>query len=164
MADVNRFENFFPPGGPESRSAAQDGAFWHVLAQFATIGRRLGEPGQSPARPDFGAAHWRALAAIAGWPGGTVSALMRRLGITKQSLSPVLRDLTRAGFVRIHPDTYDRRRRELYPTEAGLRAWRGAAQTQARLLESALAAAGEDAAKGFVKTAGILATLMNEAE
>lgn len=164
MVDIKPSQTFVARIGPEARTAARNASFWHVLAQFATLSRRLGDVGPSPAPGKFGAAHWRALAAISGWPGGTVSGLIHRLGITKQSLSPVLKDLTDGGFVLVRPGTYDRRRREIYPTEAGLHAWRAAADEHARLLESALAAAGDDAAKGFLKTTRILATLMNEAK
>ena len=67
----------------------------------------------------FGRAHHRVLHFVNRTPGLSVAELLEPLGITKQSLARVLRQLVEAGLVvqRRHGD--DRRQRHLYPTVAG---------------------------------------------
>ncbi|GGE82859.1 MULTISPECIES: MarR family winged helix-turn-helix transcriptional regulator [Sphingomonas] len=67
----------------------------------------------------LGRAHQRVLYFTARQPGLSVSALLRLLGITKQSLGRVLTDLTTGGFVETRTGTSDRRQRLLHLTPAG---------------------------------------------
>lgn len=67
----------------------------------------------------LGRAHHRALYFIARQPGLTVSALLRLLAITKQSLGRVLNDLTARGLVETRAGEFDRRQKLLRLTEAG---------------------------------------------
>jgi DNA-binding MarR family transcriptional regulator len=67
----------------------------------------------------LGRAHHRALYFIARQPGLTVSALLRLLNITKQSLARVINDLAERDLVISRPGISDRRQRCLTLTESG---------------------------------------------
>ena len=71
------------------------------------------------ARHDLGRAHQRALYFIGRQPNMSVSALLRLLGITKQSLGRVLDDLVARGLIATSPGARDRRQRLLRLTAAG---------------------------------------------
>lgn len=101
------------------------------------------------ARQGLGRAHHRAMYFIARHPDLTVSALLRILGITKQSLGRVLIDLTGRGLVESRPGRADRRQKLLRLTADG-------AALEARLFESlserlsaAYGLAGQAAVTGF---------------
>ena len=67
----------------------------------------------------MGRAHHRALYFIARQPDLTVSALLRLLAITKQSLGRVLTELTTRGLVETRAGPFDRRQKLLRLTAAG---------------------------------------------
>lgn len=99
----------------------------------------------------LGRAHQRALYLIARRPGLTVGDLLSLLGITKQSLSRVLRTLVDRGLVRQTEGQADRRQRHLRLTEAG-----GALEERLTALQRARFAkayreAGAEAVEGFRK-------------
>jgi len=97
----------------------------------------------------LGAAHLRALQVIARTPAITVGDLILTLGITKQSLSPVMQDLLAAGFVAQDADPADRRRRRLTLTDRGAEVERRATANQRRRLAEAYRQAGPEAGAGF---------------
>jgi DNA-binding MarR family transcriptional regulator len=68
----------------------------------------------------LGRAHHRALYFIARQPGLNVSALLRLLNITKQSLARVINDLAERDLVESQPGRADRRQRHLALTDAGI--------------------------------------------
>ncbi len=97
----------------------------------------------------FGRAHHRALYFIARQPDLPVSALLRILSITKQSLGRVLNDLSAADLVETRSGEVDRRQKLLRLTEKG-------SAFEARLfdalrtgLSSAYASAGQESVTGF---------------
>ena len=101
------------------------------------------------AEQGLGRAHHRALYFVARSPNLTVSALLGLLGITKQSLSRVLSELTERGLVESRPGPSDRRQRLLRLTAAG-------AALEAELFEAlrermsvAYARAGQGSVSGF---------------
>ncbi|HSF90844.1 MAG TPA: MarR family transcriptional regulator, partial [Paracoccaceae bacterium] len=67
----------------------------------------------------YGRAHHRAVHFINRQPGLTVNDLLDILGVTKQSLNRVLRQLVDDGLVESRIGTNDRRQRNLYLTETG---------------------------------------------
>lgn len=67
----------------------------------------------------FGRAHHRVLHFVNRQPGMTVARLLDILGITKQSLGRVLRQLIASGHIVQLPGPSDRRQRLLHPTEKG---------------------------------------------
>lgn len=97
----------------------------------------------------FGRAHHRALYFIARQPDLPVSALLKILSITKQSLGRVLNDLAAKGLVETKTGEVDRRQKLLRLTESG-------AAFEAQLFEAlraglsaAYAAAGQESVTGF---------------
>ena len=79
----------------------------------------VGEPDRILAAYNFGRAHHRVLHFVNRHPGLSVAELLTILGITKQSLARVLRDLVEGGFIEQRPGTEDRRQRLLHLTATG---------------------------------------------
>jgi DNA-binding MarR family transcriptional regulator len=97
----------------------------------------------------YGRAHHRALYFIARQPGLTVSALLRLLDITKQSLGRVLTDLQDGGLVEQKVGARDRRQRLLYLTEAGRAFEAELFDLLRQRMAAAYAEAGQQAVGGF---------------
>jgi DNA-binding MarR family transcriptional regulator len=111
------------------------------------------------ARRGLGRAHHRALYFIGRHPGATVSDLIAMLGITKQSLSRVLKDLVAGGYVAIRPGPNDRRQRLLSLTDGGRVLERQLTETQRARFARAYREAGAEAVEGFRKVlSGLTAT------
>ncbi len=102
----------------------------------------VGEPDRVLARYGFGRAHHRVLHFVAGRPGLTIAALLDILGITKQSLARVLRDLVEGGFVDSRAGADDRRQRLLHLTPEGRALAAELAERQGRRIAEALRQAG----------------------
>lgn len=107
------------------------------------------EPDQILARFGFGRAHHRAIYFVGRHPSITVSELLAILGITKQSLSRVLSQLVREGFIEQRTDRQDRRRRLLDLTEKGRDLERQLSENQRQRMARAYRAAGVDSVEGF---------------
>ena len=67
----------------------------------------------------YGRAHHRAIHFVNRHPGITVNALLDILGVTKQSLNRVLRQLVSDGLIDSRVGRSDRRERNLYLTDEG---------------------------------------------
>lgn len=102
----------------------------------------LGEQG-------LGRAHHRALYFIARTPDMTISALLRTLGITKQSLGRVLTELTERGLVETRTGREDRRQRLLRLTETGSALEAELFDAMRQRLGAAYAKAGQESVTGF---------------
>ncbi|MEM8826041.1 MAG: MarR family transcriptional regulator [Pseudomonadota bacterium] len=100
-------------------------------------------------RRGLGRAHHRALYFIARRPGLSVGTLIELLGITKQSLSRVLKDLDVAGLTITQVGQRDRRQRLLTLTDAGLKLEHELFVLLQRHMATAYAEAGQDAVSGF---------------
>jgi DNA-binding MarR family transcriptional regulator len=109
----------------------------------------------------FGRAHHRVIYFVGRNPGMTVSALLDILKITKQSLSRVLSQLVRQGFITQRPGPRDRRQRLLELTPAGADLERRLTEAQRALVARAYRAAGADAVDGFRK---VLLGIINDAD
>jgi DNA-binding MarR family transcriptional regulator len=107
------------------------------------------EPDKILARYNFGRAHHRVIYFVGRHPSITVSELLSILGITKQSLSRVLGQLVREGFVVQRPGQRDRRQRLLELTEKGRELERLLSENQRRRMARAYRAAGAEAVEGF---------------
>ncbi|MBK8160505.1 MAG: MarR family transcriptional regulator [Rhodospirillaceae bacterium] len=114
---------------------------------------------QTLAAYDFGRAHHRVIYFVGRNPGMTVSDLLDILKITKQSLSRVLSQLVREGFIVQRPGTTDRRQRLLSLTDKGAELERRLTEDQRALVARAYKAAGAEAVEGFKK---VLLGLVNE--
>lgn len=106
----------------------------------------------------LGRAHYRALHFVARHPGLPVSDLLSILGITKQSLSRVVRSLTSDGYLAQTQGSRDRRQRLLRLTPKGLELEAEFSQLQRTRFARAYREAGPEAVAGFRQVlSGLLA-------
>jgi len=109
----------------------------------------------------FGRAHHRVIYFVGRNPGMTVSDLLDILKITKQSLSRVLGQLVRQGFIVQRHGITDRRQRLLHLTDRGADLERKLTEEQRALVARAYRSAGAEAVEGFRK---VLLGMINETD
>ena len=109
------------------------------------------EPDTILADYKFGRAHHRVIYFVGRHPGITVSELLSILRITKQSLSRVLGQLVREGFVTQRPGERDRRQRLLELAPKGALLERDLTERQRNRIARAYREAGAEAVEGFRK-------------
>lgn len=109
------------------------------------------EPDAMLARYGFGRAHHRVIYFVGRHPQMSVSELLGILRITKQSLSRVLGQLVRQGFIRQRPGSRDRRQRLLELTDKGIELERQLSANQRQRIAKAYREAGGAAVDGFRK-------------
>jgi DNA-binding MarR family transcriptional regulator len=107
------------------------------------------EPDVILERLSFGRAHHRVVYFVGRNPGITVTELLGILRITKQSLSRVLGELVRQGYVVQLTGTRDRRQRLLRLTDQGAELERQLSETQRARVANAYRKAGAEAVEGF---------------
>jgi DNA-binding MarR family transcriptional regulator len=100
---------------------------------------------------NFGRAHHRVIYFVSRNPGITVSDLLSILRITKQSLSRVLSQLVREGFIDQKTGLQDRRQRLLTLTDKGDALEREITEKQRGLIAAAYREAGAESVEGFRK-------------
>ena len=116
------------------------------------------EPDAILAQHDFGRAHHRVIHFVGRHPQMTVGELLRILRITKQSLSRVLGQLVRQGFIIQRPGVRDRRQRLLDLTSKGRELERQLSEPQRLRVANAYNQVGARAVEGFRKVLlGIIA-------
>jgi DNA-binding MarR family transcriptional regulator len=116
------------------------------------------EPDSILAQHDFGRAHHRVIHFVGRHPQMTVGELLRILRITKQSLSRVLGQLVRQGFIIQRPGVRDRRQRLLDLTSKGRELERQLSEPQRMRVANAYRQVGTCAVEGFRKVMlGIIA-------
>jgi DNA-binding MarR family transcriptional regulator len=120
------------------------------------------EPDAILAEYGFGRAHHRVVHFVGRHPQMTVGDLLGILRITKQSLSRVLGQLVRQGFIVQHPGPHDRRQRLLELTPKGREIERLLSEPQRQRLSRAYRAAGAQAVEGFRKV--LLGIIADEAD
>jgi DNA-binding MarR family transcriptional regulator len=117
------------------------------------------EPDAMLARYGFGRAHHRVIYFVGRHPQMSVSDLLAILRITKQSLSRVLGQLVRQGFIQQKPGSRDRRQRLLELTDKGIELERQLSENQRQRIAKAYREAGAQAVDGFRKVMlGIIST------
>ncbi len=99
----------------------------------------------------YGRAHLRAIHFVNRRPGLTVNDLLDILGVTKQSLNRVLRQLVDDGLIDSRVGTRDRRQRNLHLTATGRAFEQELSAAQRRRMRAAFSAAGPEAVAGFRK-------------
>ena len=109
------------------------------------------EPDTMLLRYGFGRAHHRVIYFVGRHPQMSVSDLLDILRITKQSLSRVLGQLVRQGFIQQRPGSRDRRQRLLELTQKGIELERQLSENQRQRIAKAYRAAGAKAVEGFRK-------------
>jgi len=97
----------------------------------------------------YGRAHHRAIHFINSRSGLTVNELLDILGVTKQSLNRVLRQLIDDQLVESRVGVEDKRQRNLYLTVAGAAFEKELATAQQARVRKAFSAAGPEAVQGF---------------
>ena len=107
------------------------------------------EPDAILGKYGFGRAHHRVIYFVGRNPQITVSELLSILRITKQSLSRVLGQLVRDGFVVQRKGESDRRQRLLELTQKGVELERRLSESQRRRIADAYREAGAEAVEGF---------------
>jgi DNA-binding MarR family transcriptional regulator len=112
------------------------GSLWRA------VDARLAEQG-------LGRAHYRALYFIARQPGLTISDLLALLGITKQSLGRVVKDLEARAMLATRPGNRDRRQKELRLTEEGRAVEAAVFALMRDAMSRAYTQAGQAAVTGF---------------
>ncbi len=118
-----------------------------------------GDPDRILAARGYGRAHHRAIHFIRHRPGLTVAGLIELLGVTKQSLNRVLRQLIQDGLVAQTVGETDRRQRILHLTETGRALEAALSETQRDRLRRAFLEAGPEAVAGFRE---VLQRMMDE--
>ncbi|MBI3451246.1 MAG: MarR family transcriptional regulator [Rhodospirillales bacterium] len=119
------------------------------------------EPDAILAKLGFGRAHHRVVYFVGRYPGIRVGDLLGILRITKQSLSRVLSQLVRDGYIVHKPGPTDRRERRLELTAQGVALERQLSETQRARVAAAYRAAGGVAVEGYKR---VLLGLINEAD
>ena len=109
------------------------------------------EPDAILARHKFGRAHHRVIYFVGRHPSITVGQLLSILGITKQSLSRVLRQLINQRLITQRPGPTDRRQRLLELTSKGIEMERQLSEKQRVRIARAYREAGAEAVEGFRK-------------
>ncbi|MDH5189507.1 MAG: MarR family transcriptional regulator, partial [Rhodospirillaceae bacterium] len=107
----------------------------------------------------FGRAHHRVIYFVKRNPGLTVNRLLDILKITKQSLSRVLGQLVREGFIDQRTDGEDRRRRILSLTDKGKNLESKLTRAQGTRISKAYKEAGAENISGFKN---ILTLMIND--
>lgn len=139
-----------PPAG-RTEPAAPD--FEMIELVFFAYRDFVGEADRALAAYGFGRAHHRVLHFVNRHPGLTIAGLLDILGITKQSLARVLKDLVENGHVVQESGREDRRQRLLRLTDKGQALAQDLAARQSARIAAALARlpAGErNAVRGFL--------------
>jgi DNA-binding MarR family transcriptional regulator len=113
------------------------------------------------AKLGFGRAHHRVIYFVGRYPGIKVGELLAILRITKQSLSRVLGQLLREGYVTHKPGPTDRRERRLELTTTGIELERQLTENQRARVAAAYRAAGAAAVDGYKK---VLLGLIDETD
>jgi len=108
-----------------------------------------GEADAMLSKHGFGRAHHRVIYFVGRHPMISVSDLLTILKITKQSLSRVLSQLVRDGFIVQHRGTSDGRQRLLELTDKGRAIEHQVTKAQRQRIASAYRQAGGDAVQGF---------------
>ncbi len=109
----------------------------------------IAEPDAILKEHNFGRAHHRVIHFVGRNPNITVSDLLTILKITKQSLSRVLSQLIREGYIEQNQGQEDRRQRLLSLTKEGASLEQRLSADQRQRISEAFLAAGPEAVEGF---------------
>lgn len=151
-----------PPTAPTAPPADASCVPHYDLIELLFFAYRdfVGEADAVLERFGFGRAHHRVLHFVHRNPGLTVADLLGILGITKQSLGRVLRDLVDEGYIESRAGRTDRRQRLLFATAKGADLAGELADLQSSRIDRALAGSGPGA---HASAAAFLSGLVDEA-
>ena len=107
----------------------------------------------------FGTAHHRAIHLIERNNGITISGLLKKLKITKQSLNRVIRDLTKNKTIYIRKGEIDSRQRQVFLNEKGKKLFEEIFLEQKKRIYNALKRSDSDS---VIKFKNVLDKIINE--
>ncbi len=107
----------------------------------------------------FGTAHHRAIHLIERNNGITISGLLKKLKITKQSLNRVIRDLTKNKTIYIKKGEVDSRQRQVFLNEKGKKLFDEIFSEQKKRIYNALKSSDSDS---VIKFKNVLHKIINE--
>tara|TARA_B100001750_G_C14920017_1_gene308906 strand:- start:25 stop:462 length:438 start_codon:yes stop_codon:yes gene_type:complete len=107
----------------------------------------------------FGTAHHRAIHLIERNNGITISGLLKKLKITKQSLNRVIRDLTKNKTIYIRKGEIDSRQRQVFLNEKGKKLFDEIFSEQKKRIYNALKSSDSDS---VIKFKNVLHKIINE--
>lgn len=139
------------PGGENLLFLTDDQLLQGIELLFFAYRGFTSDPDRILENYTYGRAHHRALHFIQRCPGTTVNSLLDILGVTKQSLNRVLRQLIEDGLVESKIGEKDRRERHLFLTNSGKGLELELSSAQRKRLRNAYKEAGPDAVQGFRK-------------
>jgi len=155
MADINSSTKSAPPSGRD-RARAGNPLFLRdeelrqaIEMLFFAYRDFTGEADAILAERGMGRAHHRVIYFVGRYPRMTVSGLLDILKITKQSLSRVLSQLVKDGYVAQEQGPVDRRQRLLSLTEKGRELESVLTSVQRERVARAYRAVGPEAVEGF---------------
>ena len=107
----------------------------------------------------FGTAHHRAIHLIERYEGITISGLLNKLKITKQSLNRVLRDLIKNKSIIVKKGEIDSRQRHVFLNEKGKKLFNEIFLEQKKRIHNALKSLDSDS---VLKFRNVLSKIINE--
>ena len=102
-------------------------------------------------RNSIGIAHHKVINLISLYEGITISELLKKLKITKQSLNRVLKDLTKLDIIKFEKDEQDTRIKHVYLNEKGEKIFLEIFETQKKRIYNALLNSSSDEVVNFDK-------------
>ena len=126
---------------------------------FYAYKKTYSDPKKILKKYSFGTAHHRAIQLIERHEGLTVSELLNKLKITKQSLNRVLRDLIKNNAIILKKGEIDSRQRQIFLNEKGKKLFEEIFVVQKRRIYNALKNSDADS---VIKFKNILKKIINE--
>ena len=126
---------------------------------FYAYRETFADPKKILKKHSFGIAHQKVIHLIERYEGITVSSLLRKLKITKQSLNRVLRDLIKNKTILIKKGEIDSRQRHIYLNEKGKKLFDEIFLEQKKRIYNALKKSDSDS---VIKFKNVLSKIINE--
>ena len=126
---------------------------------FYVYSETYSDPKKILKKYSFGTAHHKALHLIEKYEGLTVSDLLSKLKITKQSLNRVLRDLLKSNTILLKKGEVDSRQRQIFLNEKGKKLFDEIFIEQKKRIYNALKNSDSDS---VIKFKNILKKIINE--
>jgi DNA-binding MarR family transcriptional regulator len=126
---------------------------------FYAYRETFADPKKVLAKKFFGPAHLRSLNLIERHPGISLSELMFKLKVTKQSLNRVLRDLIKSRMIKQIKDENDTRKKNLFLDKEGKIFFEAVYNSQKKRIFNALKSSSSDS---VIKFKEVLKKIINE--
>ena len=130
-----------------------------IVQIFYAYRETYSDPKKILKKYSFGTAHHRAIHLIERYEGLTVSELLNKLKITKQSLNRVLRDLLKNKSILLKKGKTDSRQRQIFLNEKGKKLFEEIFLQQKKRIYNALRNSDSDS---VIKFKNVLSKIINE--